>query len=104
MRLRRFANTRDILNLFDIGLWKKNIPHHGLNSFVWDTEAKMLIVEGEFENTFPPTLIHYYVAFRAYDKYLQVYSQPPGKSEDVADDLATMTSFVSEILNESPSN
>ena len=64
----------------------------------------MLIVEGEFENTFPPTLIHYYLAFRAYDKYLQVYSQPPGKSEDVTDDLATMTSFVNEILNESPSN
>ena len=28
-----------------------------------------LIVESEFENTFPPTLIHYYLALRAYDRF-----------------------------------
>ena len=61
-----------------------------------------LIVEGEFENTFPPTLIHYYLALRAYDRFLQVYSQPPGQSENVQDDVSIMTSFVRDILNEEP--
>jgi len=61
-------------------------------------------VEGEFENTFPPTLIHYYLALRAYDRFLQVYSRPPGLSEAVQDDLITMSSLVHEILNESPAN
>lgn len=60
-------------------------------------------VEGEFENTFPPTLIHYYLAVRAYDRFLQRYNRPPG-STDGDEDFPVMTSLVNEILGESPSN
>ena len=66
--------------------------------------ARTNFVEGEFENAFPPTLIHYYLALRAYDRFLQVYSRPPGLSENEQDDLTTMSSLVQEILNESPAN
>ena len=63
-------------------------------------------LENEFENTFPPTLIHYYLALRAYDKFLEIYSRPPGKSEreDDEEDLTTMTSLLYSILDEPPSN
>lgn len=63
-----------------------------------------LIVESEFENTFPPTLIHYYLALRAYDRFLQTYSRPPGASDDPDDDRTIMISLVDNILNEPPSN
>jgi amyloid beta precursor protein binding protein 1 len=58
-------------------------------------------VEGEFENTFPPTLIHYYLALRAYDKFLQKYNRPPGSTDD-DEDLAIMTGLVDETLGDSP--
>jgi hypothetical protein len=63
-----------------------------------------LIVESEFENTFPPTLIHYYLAFRAYDRFLQTYFRPPGALDEQKDDLTIMISLVDKILNEPPAN
>ena len=63
-----------------------------------------LIVENEFENTFPPTLIHYYLALRAYDKFIETYSRPPGAVDDRDDDLKIMVSLADNVLNEPPSN
>ena len=63
-----------------------------------------MLVEGEFENTFPPTLIHYYLALRAYDKFLQKYNRPPGSTDD-DEDLAIMTRLVNVTLGgDSPAN
>lgn len=57
--------------------------------------------EGEFESTFPPTLIHYYVAFRAYDRFLQRHRRAPGSVDAAYDlDLAEMTRLSSEVLGE----
>jgi len=61
------------------------------------------LIEGEFENTFPPTLIHYYLALRAYDRFLQRYNRPPG-STDSDEDLPIMTRLVDEILGDTPTN
>jgi NEDD8-activating enzyme E1 regulatory subunit len=64
----------------------------------------VLILENEFENDFPPTLIHYYLAFRSYDQFLQKYDRPPGSNESFESDLTEMLSFVTHILSEPPSN
>ena len=61
----------------------------------------LMWVEGELENTFPPTLIHYYLALRAYDKFLQKYNRPPGSTDD-DEDFAIMTGLVDETLGDSP--
>jgi amyloid beta precursor protein binding protein 1 len=62
-------------------------------------EAVLMLVEGEFENT----LIHYYLALRAYDRFLQKYNRPPGSTDD-DEDLAIMTRLVDETLGDSPAN
>jgi hypothetical protein len=62
------------------------------------------VEEGEFESTFPPTLIHYYVAFRAYDRFLQRHGRAPGSVDAGYDtDLAEMTRLAGEVLGEPPS-
>ena len=63
----------------------------------------LMLVEGEFENTFPPTLIHYYLALRAYDKFVQKYNRPPGSTDD-DENLPIMTRLVDETLGDSPAN
>ena len=70
----------------------------------YSPQRARLILESEFENTFPPTLIHYYFALRAYDIFLQTYSRPPGASDDQDNDLTIMISLVYNILNEPPAN
>jgi hypothetical protein len=46
-----------------------------------------IFLDNEFENTFPPTLIHYYFALRAYDKFVSLNGRPPGVSDHtVVDD------------------
>jgi hypothetical protein len=59
--------------------------------------------EGEFESTFPPTLIHYYVAFRAYDRFLQRHGRAPGSVGTAYDtDLTEMERLTGEVLEEPP--
>ena len=60
-----------------------------------------MMVEGEFESTFPPTLIHYYLALRAYDKFVEKYNRQPG-STDNDNDLSNMTCLVNETLGDTP--
>jgi len=63
------------------------------------------IVEDQFENTFPPTLIHYYLAFRAYDRFLQNYGRAPGSvAAEYEKDLEEMISLAERILGELPAN
>ena len=57
--------------------------------------------EGEFENTFPPTLIHYYLALRAYDKFLEKYNRQPGSTDNDMD-ILNMTYLVKETLGDTP--
>jgi hypothetical protein len=59
--------------------------------------------EAEFESTFPPTLIHYYVAFRGYDRFLQRHGRAPGSVDAAYDtDLAEMERLAGEVLEEPP--
>jgi NEDD8-activating enzyme E1 regulatory subunit len=63
------------------------------------------VLEGEFENEFPPTLIHYYLALRAYDRFVEHHSRSPGSIEACFDeDIATLVSYVNSILGEPPAN
>jgi len=57
------------------------------------------ILEGEFENEFPPTVIHYYLAFRAFDRFLSKYNRPPSSA-----DHETLVSLVTEVLTAPPAN
>jgi hypothetical protein len=49
-------------------------------------------------------LIHYYTALRAYDRFLEIYSSPPGSTENFTSDTALMISLVTDILGEPPAN
>lgn len=50
-------------------------------------------------------MIHYYLALRAYDRFIQGYSRPPGLSDDtVSSDQGIMDDLVKQILGEEPAD
>ena len=118
MKSKRFANTLRSSKSSVFDRLKTSIPRHGQVLFVLPRSEPLLLCssfalgfvgdgadreEGEFENTFPPTLVHYYVAFRAYDRFLQRHGRAPGRVDSTYDtDLAEMTRLSNEILGESP--
>jgi hypothetical protein len=57
------------------------------------------MTEGEFENEFPPTVIQYYLAFRAFKRFVSKENRAP-----TSEDQETMISLVEEILGASPAN
>jgi len=73
--------------------------------FVLDVGGRDDVVEGEFKNTFPASLIHYYLALRAYNRFIEKHSRRPGVEDDtVESDTVELISLVSQILSEEPAN
>jgi hypothetical protein len=117
VKSRRFVNMPRTSKSSVFDLLKMNIPTLEQVLFVLPPHKPLVVArfcgldllgadleEGEFESTFPPTLIHYYVAFRAYDRFLQRHGRAPGSVDAAYDtDVVGMTRLAIEVLGEAPS-